>query len=222
MTLKYLGREIEKILFKGNELSKIMLQNRTLFDTSPSSDGGLMHLSFNGTTADSGPLKLPVTGTASGYRTGKIGQALSGTIGNLTVSGFEIGTKWTLHFWAFIGGGMGRVQLFNFGQLRFEAYPAQGQYLLITSSYGAGGGVWTTAGRTDKWTHIALTCNGLDGRIFFDGKYESAINFIIPITASSLIINSNAGLDELCLSEEILWTADFTPPDENYYRSNFL
>lgn len=217
MTLKFLGREIEKIFYKGREISQILLQNKALFEASPVG-GGLCWLAFDGTTADSGPYRLPVTGAANSYCNGVKGQALDGVKTAIEVNGLTCGNQYTLEYWGWAQSNFGEEILLDLGRWSIRANVYQGQYLSVRSSYGSMSPSFPSFWNREwvnKWVHVALTVDGQILKVYIDGKYTNT-----PITLSAGIATSPTKLsiyakytkiDELKLSEGILYDGDFTP-----------
>lgn len=179
-----------------------------------------------------------VNGTMSSSQNGKFGNCLSmtgnGYLQNNTID-LSLDKEWTLDMWFYAANFSG-----NNSQSLFSICSSNSPRVGIFSEndtliFGLLNNTWeyhTLHLPVDRWAHFALVHDTSTFYAFVDGveRVKRTNQAIAPFTNQEILIgldrtisNSFKGLvDEFRISDEALWTFDFTPPTYEAPTSKYI
>lgn len=170
-----------------------------------------------------------VYGTVSSSQDGKFGNCLStngeGHLYNRKID-LSFDKEWTLDMWVY----QGSINYQPFFQIGPAIYARDGKLKIKLSSMD----IWEKSLNLplNSWAHFALVNQSQTLYAFVNGVkqvertnqdiFHSPYTIEIQLGASEQVAFSFIGLiDEVRISDEALWTSDFTPPATEYHQDKY-
>ena len=126
--------------------------------------------------------------------------------GSIQLNNLNLSGEATIEGWIY----MPAISDVTFFSAPNDKFSIQSLYSALGVKYNNAGGVFSVAYPINEWFHLAKSANS----IFLDGvkSYDDAYQILQTPVTSLVIGTGNFIIDELRITNETLYTADFTPP----------
>lgn len=178
-----------------------------------------------------------VKGTVASSQNGKFGRCLSlkgnGYLQNNTID-LSLDKEWTLDMWVYSSSFGSDASFFSIKSNSGNS-PRQGIFVEMEDLYVATkSNSWATYRLelpTNAWFHFALVSTSSLLYAFVNGVKKAehnSINVNLLNSPEVLIGLDRTGsmfnglVDEFRISDEVLWTSNFTPPTHEFYTNKFI
>lgn len=176
-----------------------------------------------------------VVGTVASSQDGKFGNCLSmngnGYLQNNTID-LSLDKEWTLEMWVYADSYYGSQPVFSISS---GERPSRGILIEGGKLYVAVNNSWRTFSLDfpiSQWVHFSLVNSLQELYAFVNGihKVKLSNNQVTLGGTPEILLGSDRTIseyfrglvDEFRISDEVLWTSDFTPPANEYHQAKYI